>query len=196
LAVNIVKALNILYPDNPKKIAKTTGESINQKGIVKAMAKLKGTALIVEDAGSVEPKRIREMLEVMEQDTEGMIVIFEDADTEINILLNVNPEISRKFNHRITLKQYTVNELVEMAKKYAGKRQHIVDDNALLQLYLRIDRLHSQVDSVKIDQVKEVIDKAIVKAEKRASKKLFGGIKKKRGEDGEWFFLVEADFKE
>lgn len=196
LAVSIIKALNTLYPEMPRKIAKTTGESINNKGIVKAMSKLKGTALIVEDAGVIEPKRISEMLSVMDRDTEGMIIIFEDADTEINVLLSVNPEISEKFNYRIVLKQYTVNELVEMAKKYAGKRQYAIDDNALLQLYLRIDRLHSQTDSVHLDQIKEIIDLAIVKAEKRSSRKFFGGAKKRRGERGDIYFLLESDFKD
>ena len=32
----------------------------------------------------------------------------------MNVLLNFNPEMTQKFNHRIVLKQYTVNELVEM----------------------------------------------------------------------------------
>jgi len=196
LAVSIIKALNTLYPDTPRKIAKTTGESINHKGIAKAMAKLKGTALIVEDAGVIEPKRISEMLKVMEGETEGMIVIFEDADTEINVLLSVNPDLNKKFNYRIVLKQYTVNELVEMAKKYAGKRQHAIDDKALLQLYLKIDRLHSQIDCVRLDQIKEIIDRAIVKAEKRASRKFFGTVKKKRGDNGDIFFLAEVDFKD
>jgi len=196
LTVSIIKALNTLYPDNPRKIAKTTGESINHKGIAKAMSKLKGTALIVEDAGVIEPRRISEMLKVMEGETEGMIVIFEDADTEINVLLSVNQDLAKKFNYRIVLKQYTVNELVEMAKKYAGKRQHAIDDNALLQLYLKIDRLHSQIDCVRLDQIKEIIDRAIVKAEKRASRKFFGTIKKKRGDNGDIFFLTEVDFKD
>jgi len=196
LTVSIIKALNTLYPDNPRKIAKTTGESINHKGIAKAMSKLKGTALIVEDAGVIEPKRISEMLKVMDSETEGMIVIFEDADTEINVLLSVNQDLAKRFNYRIVLKQYTVNELVEMAKKYAGKRQHAIDDNALLQLYLKIDRLHSQIDCVRLDQIKEIIDRAIVKAEKRASRKFFGTIKKKRGDNGDIFFLTEVDFKD
>ena len=52
LARTIVRAINYVYPDKPKKIAKTSGESINQRGIVKAMGKLKGTALIVEGAGT------------------------------------------------------------------------------------------------------------------------------------------------
>lgn len=41
LARTIVRAINYVYPDRPKKIAKTSGESINQRGITKAMGKLK-----------------------------------------------------------------------------------------------------------------------------------------------------------
>ena len=62
LARTIIRAINTLYPDQPKKIAKTSGESINQRGIAKAMGRLKGTALIVEGAGTIQPKRINELL--------------------------------------------------------------------------------------------------------------------------------------
>ena len=138
LARTIIRAINTLYPDKQKKIAKTSGESINQRGIAKAMGRLKGTALIVEGAGTIQPKRINELLNCLEQDTDRMIVIFEDSDTDMNVLINFNPELTNTFNHRIILKQYTVNELVEMAKRFARKRQYEVDDDALLELYLKI----------------------------------------------------------
>jgi hypothetical protein len=196
LARTIIKAINMLYPDQPKKIAKTTGESINHRGIAKAMNKLKGTALIVEGAGGIQPKRINELLSCLEEDTERMIVIFEDSDAEMNVLINFNPELTDKFNHRIVLKQYTVNELVEMARKFAHKRQYEVDDDALLELYLKIDKLRNVNDNIKLDDIKEIINQAIIKSEKRASKRFFGGLKKKRGENGDIFFLSEADFKD
>lgn len=196
LARTIVRAINYLYPDRTRKIAKTTGDSINHRGLTKAMNKLRGTALIVEGAGSIQPKRMTEVLECLEQDTDRMIVILEDSDAEINVLLNFNPDMNRKFNHRIILKQYTVNELVEMARKFARKRQYEVDDDALLELYLKIDKLRSNTDNIRLDDVKEIINQAIVKSEKRASRKFFGGLKKKRGENGDIIFLSEADFKD
>ena len=150
LARTIIRAINTLYPDQPKKIAKTSGESINQRGIAKAMGRLKGTALIVEGAGTIQPKRINELLNCLEQDTGRMIVIFEDSDTDMNVLINFNPELTKTFNHRIVLKQYTVNELVEMAKRFARKRQYEVDDDALLELYLKIDKLHNVNDNIKL----------------------------------------------
>lgn len=196
LARTIIRAINTLYPDQPKKIAKTSGESINQRGIAKAMGRLKGTALIVEGAGTIHPKRINELLNCLEQDTGRMIVIFEDSDTDMNVLINFNPELTKTFNHRIVLKQYTVNELVEMAKRFARKRQYEVDDDALLELYLKIDKLHNVNDNIKLDDIKEIINQAIVNSERRASRRFFGGLKKKRSENGDVIFLTEADFKD
>ena len=196
LARTIIRAINQIYPENQKKIAKTTGESINQRGIVKAMSKLKGTALIVEGAGIIQPKRINEIINCLEQDTDRMIVIFEDSDAEMNVLLNFNPELTNVFNHRIVLKQYTVNELVEMAKRFARKRQYEVDDSALLELYLKIDKLHGTNDNIKLDDIKEIINQAIVNSEKRASRRFYGGLRRKHGENGEVTFLTEADFKD
>ena len=196
LARAIVRAVNYLYPEHTRKIAKTTGDSINNRGLAKAMNKLKGTALIVEGAGAIQPKRMSEMLECLEQDTERMIVILEDSDAEMNVLLNFNPEMTQKFNHRIVLKQYTVNELVEMARKFARKRQYEVSDDALLELYLKIDKLRNNVDNIRMDDIKEIINHAIVKAEKRGSKRFFGGLKRKRSENGDVTILVEADFKD
>lgn len=196
LARTIIRAINTLYPDQPKKIAKTSGESINKRGIAKAMGRLKGTALIVEGAGTIQPKRINELLNCLEQDTGRMIVIFEDSDTDMNVLINFNPELTKTFNHRIVLKQYTVNELVEMAKRFARKRQYEVDDDALLELYLKIDKLHNVNDNIKLDDIKEIINQAIVNSERRASRRFFGGLKKKRSENGDVIFLTEADFKD
>ena len=196
LARTIIRAINTLYPEQQKKIAKTSGESINQRGIAKAMGRLKGTALIVEGAGTIQPKRINELLNCLEQDTGRMIVIFEDSDTDMNVLINFNPELTKTFNHRIVLKQYTVNELVEMAKRFARKRQYEVDDDALLELYLKIDKLHNVNDNIKLDDIKEIINQAIVNSERRASRRFFGGLKKKRSENGDVIFLTEADFKD
>ena len=125
-----------------------------------------------------------------------MVVIFEDSDAEMNVLVNFNPDMVKTFNHRITLKQYTVNELVDMAKRFARKRQYEVDDDALLELYLKIDKLHSVNDNIKLDDIKEIINRAIANSEKRASRKFFGGLKKKRSERGDVIFLIEADFKD
>ena len=196
LAKAFVRAINSIYKDNPRKIARTTGESINQKGLKKALPRLMGSVLVVEGAGVIQPKRVAEMLECMTQNTGRMIVVLVDSDSEMNVLLNFNPQLSAVFDHRFVLKQYTVNELVEMAKKFARRRSYVVDDDALLELYLKIDRLHGVSDNIRLDDVKEIINQAIAHSEKRASRKLFKGIKKKHTENGDLIYLTEADFRD
>lgn len=83
-----------------------------------------------------------------------------------------------------------------MAKRFARKRQYEVDDDALLELYLKIDKLHNVNDNIKLDDIKEIINQAIVNSERRASRRFFGGLKKKRSENGDVIFLTEADFKD
>ena len=64
------------------------------------------------------------------------------------------------------------------------------------KLYLKIDKLRNNVDNIRMDDIKEIINHAIVKAEKRGSKRFFGGLKRKRSENGDVTILVEADFKD
>lgn len=193
LAKNIARALNQMYPQYPKKIAKTSGESINQRGIMNSMQKLRGTILLVQDAGVIVPKRIKEILAALRQDTDGMIVIFLASDSEINVLLNANPGLLESFNHRITIKQYSVNELAEYAKKYANKRQHIINDDALIVLYMKINQMNKEREYIRTDEIKEMVDCAIANAERRAARRLFGR-RARRG--GEYFILTEADFED
>lgn len=196
LAINVVKALNILYPEHTRKIARISGDNVNQRGIERSVGKLLGAALIIEEAGVIDRQRILELIEVMESDTRELLVILEDSESEVNELLKNNPELLEKFNHRMTYKQFTVNELVEMCKRYADKSGYVIDEKALLQLYLRIDEIHASEDGVSLEDIRDVIDVAVESANKRASKKLFGGVKKKRVGDKEYTVLVEADFRE
>lgn len=195
LAINIIKAVNVIDTDRVRKIATTSGDSINQRGIAKSIGKIAGAALIIEEAGVLEKRRVDELLRVMESDTDEMLVIIEDSESEINLLLKNNPELERVFNHRIVYKQYNVNELVEMCKRYAEKCNFIIDDKAMFLLYSKINEIHAHEEGVNLEEVRAVIDVAIDRAEKRAGRVLFGGIKKKKIEDKEYYILVESDFK-
>ena len=89
-------------------------------------------------------------------------------------------------------KTHQITGIIQTSKKNGM----VTMDDALLELYLKIDKLHSVNDNIKLDDIKEIINRAIANSEKRASRKFFGGLKKKRSERGDVIFLTEADFKD
>ncbi|MGI5989823.1 MAG: hypothetical protein ACOX78_06125 [Lachnospiraceae bacterium] len=191
LARTIVHAINFLYPDKRRRVARTTGESINVHGIRRAMRKLYGTVLIVEDAGTIKPKSMQDMLAVMKGDTGRMIVILEDNEKAIQVLQQFNPEMNSVFNHTVTIKEYTVDELVKIAQGFARARKYDLDDDALLELYLRVNKLHEEKKTVSLDDLHSMIDAAITHAENRKS-----GLFHKKKTRGEYALLTDSDFKD
>jgi hypothetical protein len=82
----------------------------------------------------------------------------------------------------------------------ATAQQTLTEDNPMAQLnsdklFKLNDRFPIKVD-IEADDIKEIINQAIVNSEKRASRRFFGGLKKKRSENGDVIFLTEADFKD
>lgn len=189
LAMSIIKGLNVLFPENPRKVARTTGESINSRGIEKVVYKLKGTALVVEDAGSLTKERVTEMLRVLDTETDNMLVILEDSNDDIDALLRENPGITEKFNHKIELKYLTVNEMVQVAKSYALEQGYMIAEEAILALYLAMDKLNSASTFVENDDIYEYMDEVMNRTDKRTHKKFFG-----RKKSDSTSMIIESDF--
>lgn len=191
LARTIVHAVNFLYPDRRRRVARTTGESINVHGIRRSMRKLYGTVLIVEDAGAIKPKAMEDMLDVMRGDTGRMIVILEDNEKALQVLEQFNPQMRDVFNHTVTIKEYTVDEMVKIAHGFARARKYDLDDDALLELYLRVNKLHEEKKAVSLDDLHSMIDDAISHAENRK-----GGLFHKKKVRGEYALLTDTDFRD
>ena len=55
----------------------------------------------------------------------------------------------------------SANDLVNMAKEYANERGYVIDEKALLQIYLIIDGLQMTYPGSEIEEVKKLVDEAI-----------------------------------
>lgn len=180
LGIAFVKALNMLYPDKKRKIAKTNAESLNKRGIKPALAKLMGSALIIEDASHLSDKCAKELYEIMSGNTDDMIVIL--TGTEGNMIKFVSDKIklSNYFDSIIEVRKYNVNELVDIAKEYADSKNCTINDKVLLKLFLVIDKLNTGEDSADVAMAERVIDVAIENARDRLDGSLFGRFKKNK----------------
>ena len=155
------------------EIAKTTAAILNKKGVAASAKKIKGTTLIIENAGMLMPEVVRELKEFMKGDTGSMLVILTGEDFSIKRIFLEEPEFGTMFPHSIELKKMSVNDLVIIAKEYARDKGYSIGEKALLKVYLLIDELQSKNPDNETDGVKKIVDDAIAKCGSKG-KGLFG----------------------
>ena len=172
-AINLFKAMHANDDIRQLEIAKTTAAILNKKGVAASAQKIKGTTLIIENAGMLMPEVVRELKEFMKGDTGSMLVILTGEDFSIKRIFLEEPEFGEMFPHTIELKKMSVNDLVIIAKEYAREKGYSIDEKALLKVYLLIDELQSKNQDDETDGVKKIVDDAIAKCGNKG-KGLFG----------------------
>ena len=85
-AINLFKAIHASDDIRQLKIAKTTAGILNKKGVAVSADKIKGTTMIIENAGALMSETIKELTEFMYGDTENMLVILTGEDYSIKKL--------------------------------------------------------------------------------------------------------------
>lgn len=177
-AINIFKALHADDEQQELKIAKTTADVLNNKGIMSSADKIKGTTLIIENADRLHANVVKELNSFMESDTGSMLVIFTGEEYYLKKIFRANPELRSKFDYKLELKHYTINELVEIAKEYARVKGYLIDEKALPELYISVGALSGDDEGSEIEKVKKIVDSAIIRNGKPA-RNFFG--KKRKG---------------
>lgn len=169
-AVNLFKALHVYDANREQKLARISADRINERGYEAYADKLAGQTLVVENAGRLKREALASMMK-MQGDTLFIII---DEEFEINKLFAENPDFSDEFTGCFLLKQYTVNELVDIAKDYAEGNSWRVEDKALLKLYLILSRIPNDDQGNVVDLVKNIMNHAAEHAKSRLGNKLFG----------------------
>ena len=187
-AINLFKAMHAEDEQKELKIAKTTAEVLNRKGVISSTAKIKGTTLIIENADRLRKDVLSDLNNFMETDTGSMLVIFTGEEYLLKKVFVSNPVLRSKFDYVLELKHYSVNELVEIAKEYAKVKGYAIDENAVSALYISFDDIIGDDAGSEIEKVKKVVDGAIIKNGK-SSRNIFG--KKRTG----LIMLKEKHFK-
>lgn len=172
-AINLFKALHAKDDIRRLKIAKTTAAILNKKGIHESADKIKGTTLIIENAGMLTLDAVKDVTEFMMGQTGSMLVMLTGEDYSIKRLFMEAPAFAAMFNYTIELRKMSVNDLVIIAKDYAKEKGYSIDEKALLKVYLLIDELQVSTPGIEADEVKRLIDGAIEKCGKKC-KGLFG----------------------
>lgn len=195
LAVDLLKEINKITNKKGKKMAKISGGRLNNKDIAETILRLNHADLLIEQAGEMNKTTIKELLNVMADYTAGMLVILEDTKENIEYLLKENPEITTHFNYQITLKECDIADWVEKARQYAKGLDYAIDEMATLALSAKIDAIYAKKTSIEIEDIKEIVNKAIEKSEKKNLKKLFDTVFTRKYKDSDLTILREVDFE-
>lgn len=192
LATDIIKAIQKSSKQSNGKIGKIAAASLNQKDLSQLLKKVAGGYLIIEKAGDMSQETVTKLSLLMEQDTQGLMIIMEDTRAGIEKVLGRDANFTRKFTERIKIPVFTSDELVEFAKAYALEQECEIDDMGILALYNCISNIQKLDEATTLTEVKEIVDTAIDHADRGGLRKLFGG--KKYSPEG-YLYLREKDFE-
>lgn len=180
LALGMAKILGRCKGLQSQKVAKIYAEDLNGKDIAATVNKIAGGILIIEEAGDLSDNAAAQLSMAMDFKTDGLIVFLEDERRYLMDLLGRNPQFAQKFDITLNVPTLTNDELVEFGKYYALQNDCVMDDSAVLTLYDGIGVLQNSEQPVAILDVKEIMDKAIKKANKFSLGKLFSTVSGKR----------------
>ncbi|MCU6725229.1 hypothetical protein [Muricoprocola aceti] len=180
LALGMAKILGRCKGLQSQKVAKIYAEDLNGKDIAATVNKIAGGILIIEEAGDLSDSAAAQLSMAMDFKTDGLIVFLEDERRYLMDLLGRNPQFAQKFDITLNVPTLTNDELVEFGKYYALQNDCVMDDSAVLTLYDGIGVLQNSEQPVAILDVKEIMDKAIKKANKFSLGKLFSTVSGKR----------------
>ncbi|MCI8853728.1 MAG: hypothetical protein HFI32_09550 [Lachnospiraceae bacterium] len=192
LAVDLVKAIQKLRGAKNSRMAKVTGESLNQRDVSAVVRKLTGGALVIEHAGGLNGETAAKLSGAMLGQTNNLFVVLEDDAGEIKRLFTRCESLAAKFNRTIEIPVFTNHELVAFGKSYGQEQGYVLDEMAVLALYNRIGNNQTSDHLVNVAEVKDMIDDAIISSSRRGIKKLFS--KRRQDEFGN-YVLMEKDFE-
>ena len=195
LAVNVVKAIQKDRKLKQGKVAIVTGDALNKKELSSIINKLKGGALIIEKAGKMNTRTVRELNDLMEEQTGELLFVLEEQRKPLEKMLSANPEFRRKFTSKLELPIFINDELVTFGQTYAKENGYKIDEMGILALYSRIDILQKEDHAVTVAEVKDIMDEAIDKAQRANVKHLMKRVFGKRTDNADRVILTEHDFK-
>ena len=195
LAVDIVKAIQKQRRLKQGKVAIVTGDSLNKKDIGSIIDKLNGGALIIEKASKMNDRTIRELNDMMDEQTGELLFLLEDQKKPLERMFASHREFKRKFTSRLELPVFINDELVTFGQTYAKENGYRIDEMGILALYSRIDMMQREDHAVTVAEVKEIMDEAISHSQKANVKHLVKRVFGRNTDNSDHIILKEEDFK-
>ena len=196
LAKRLIMALQKEVQRPQLKLGKIDAEKLNEKDLSGMLKKMAGGCLLIERAGDLNRETAVKLSLLVEHDSSGLLIILEDTRVGLEDALRLDEGFAKRFTEKIKIPVFTSDELVEFGRTYAHERDYEIDNMGVLALYNRISNIQRLDQPTTLTEVKDIIDEAIEKAEKKSWKKAFSILTSRRYTENDYIILREKDFEE
>lgn len=196
LAKNVMKDIQLTNSKFSGKIAKITGTSLNSKNVELTIAKLVNGGLIIEKASGMTSQTVQKLVDGLQNAESGIVVILEDNKKSVKRMLAAYPHLKTYFPIRLEVEELNDDALASYGKQYAEHLEYAIDDMGMLALHTRISDMQTSEHIVTVAEVREIVDAAIARANKKNIGHLFDVMLGKRYDDDDMIVLREKDFME
>ncbi len=194
LATELLREVQAMDHNFQGKIARITGSELNQKELEVLFEKLDNCALIVEKAHELNAQTITTMLQCLDRDEQGIIIILICVKHDMEKLQKRRRDIQQSFNLQIDIEEINNKLLAKHGIKYAYEREFTIDEFGLLALHQRIAERQTNSHQVSLQEVEEMIDNAIEHSEQKSMAHFFDVVLGRRYDEEDMIVLKENDF--
>ncbi len=194
LAKNVIRYVKNTDANFTGKIAKVSGEALNNKMVSVMVEKLANGGLIIEKASGMSAETTKNLLRALNQEKTGIVVALQDTKKNMHKMMEYFDGMKQIINVHIEVEELSDDALVAYGKKYAEHLEYSIDDMGILALHTRIDELQTSDHVVTVADVRGIIDEAIEKANKKTLKHFTDVLFAKRYDDEDMIILRENDF--
>ncbi len=194
-AKSFIKIISANKPGFSGKVAKISGDLLNSKGVADTLKTVEGGALIIDEAGSMNDMTVYALNDYINNPASPeVLIIMEDTKKDMDLLFSNPAAPKRAFDLEVDIETLDNNGLVSFGKEYANEREFSIDEMGTLALYTRISEMQTSDHTVTVDEVREIIDEAIKRSEKRNVGHFMDVILSKRYDTNDMVVLREKDF--
>lgn len=194
LAKNIMKDIQLTDANFSGVIAKVSGASLNSKSVESTVAKLNNGGLIIEKASEMNSQAVMKLLKALNQEKTGIVVILEDNKKAMKRMLAAYPSMNTFFNARIEVEELNNDALAAYGRQYAAHLEYSIDELGMLALQTQIEDRQTSDHIVTVAEVRELVDGAIARANRKNLGHFFDVILGKRYDEEDMIILREKDF--
>lgn len=196
LAKALLRNVHMTDANFSGKVAVTTGSSLNRKGPAAYLARLENGGLIVDHASTMTRETVEALNAALEKEDHGAIVLLTDTSKNMDRFWGeYEEELKNIFTTRVDIRPLSDEELMRYAERYAERQDCVMDESGRRALEDQIAGLQTETHRVTIEELRELMDNAVISAERKTAGHFMDSVLRKRYDSEDRIILRDKDFR-